>query len=84
MANTMDQEGISVETVRCVFLSKNGQCELLNRTICPRGGCSFLILPEEEARRQASWAERLSHLDDARQKEISKKYYGGGKPWREK
>lgn len=67
---------------RCVFLGADGSCEKLNQKECPVGGCSFQVLPEEEEAKRAYWAKRLSALDEARQKEIAKKYYGGGKPWR--
>ncbi|MBQ9783778.1 MAG: hypothetical protein IJW44_04590 [Clostridia bacterium] len=67
---------------RCVFLGANDTCEKLNQKVCPVGGCSFQVLPGEEEQKRESWAKRLSALDEARQKEIAKKYYGGGRPWR--
>ena len=67
---------------RCIFQGADGKCEKLNNTECKEGGCSFLVLPGEEARKQEIWAKRLCGLDEAKQKEISKKYYGGGRPWR--
>ena len=78
-----DTEAVSEqESERCVFLGANGACEKLNQKVCPTGGCSFKVLPEEEEGKRESWAKRLSALDEARQKEIAKKYYGGGRPWR--
>ena len=67
---------------RCVFLSADGGCEKLNQKECPVGGCSFQVLPGEEEQKREYWAKRLSALDEVKQKEIAKKYYGGGKPWR--
>ena len=67
---------------KCMFQGEDGTCEKLNNTVCKAGGCSFMVMPEEYARKQVRWAQRLSGLDDAKQKEISKKYYGGGRPWR--
>lgn len=72
------------EEERCIFLGNDGVCEKLNHKDCPAGGCSFRVLPGDEARKREVWCKRLSALDEAQQKEISKKYYGGGRPWRVK
>ena len=46
----------SREAGRCIFQEADGTCDKLNNTVCPAGGCSFMVLPGEEERKRALWA----------------------------
>ena len=70
------------KSTTCIFRQADGVCEKLVGTVCS-GSCSFKILPGGEEERRAAWAKRLCALEESKQREISKKYYGGARPWRE-
>lgn len=66
----------------CVFLQENGRCSRLDRDFCAGESCTFLTSPTKSNEGKSKWATRLSTLSERQQNEISKKYYGGTKPWK--
>ena len=66
----------------CIFLQENGKCTRLNCDFCRGIECSFLTTHARANEGKSKWSTRLSGLSEHQQTEISKKYYGGTKPWR--
>lgn len=61
----------------CEGLSENGKCRRLNTPSCIGNDCSFYQRVSSLDRAN----KRLCSLDESTQKHISKKYYGGFRPW---
>lgn len=63
----------------CAGLLENGKCSWLNTDACIGKQCSFYL--ESSSRQKAN--KRLCSLDEKDQARISRKYYGGFRPWLE-
>lgn len=67
----------------CLALSDRGDCMWLKTSRCMGSSCSFRQTKEENRCSLERWKLRLSSLDNAEQKRIAAKYYGGTRPWNE-
>jgi hypothetical protein len=63
----------------CAGLRENGKCGWLNTDACIGEQCSFNC--KNSSLEKAN--KRLSSLDENAQARISRKYYGGCRPWLE-
>ncbi|NLL38758.1 MAG: hypothetical protein GX254_04110 [Clostridiales bacterium] len=77
LTRKMDFELISLPD--CAGLRENGKCSWLNTDACIGEQCSFYR--RKSSRERAN--RRLCSLDESVQARISKKYYGGYRPWLE-
>lgn len=67
----------------CAYLSMKGMCGKLEVRECLGEGCPFVQIASDCAQSEERWRTRLKSLDDTKQADIAKKYYGGNMPWNE-
>lgn len=67
----------------CVYLLENGRCRELTFKKCKGTACRFCLTKDRFADSRRKWSDRLNSLDEKKQSEISKKYYGGKTPWKQ-
>ena len=65
----------------CLALSENGKCFWLSLEQCKGQNCPFMKTEESMHSSAVHAQNRLKALDEKTQERISKKYYGGKRPW---
>jgi hypothetical protein len=68
-----------LEYPNCSGLTESGKCRWLTCGDCRGPDCSYLKISPEDALRKTFL--RLASLDEETQVRISRKYYGGSRPW---
>lgn len=61
---------------------ENGRCRELSFKKCIGSECRFCVVRDGFDKSKIKWSQRLNSLDEKKQAEISRKYYGGKMPWK--
>ena len=65
---------------QCIYLGNDLQCSIQNKKKCSTE-CSFRCSADKYKNSLKRWREQLNSISTEKQKEISRKYYGGKKFW---
>lgn len=81
MSSGSDNSG---ERTECIHLTEYFRCDVLNVKECIGGKCSFRQTEDKAKRSSEKWKAMIMTLDEAEQKKIADKYWGGKIPRQEK
>ena len=65
----------------CSLLTEKGGCELMGLKRCTGKECKFAKTIGTQKVSEDLWRKRMLSLSEEEQNKISRKYYGGSRPW---